>query len=244
MIKKPLLDTVPSSKVPIEQTKKTFKEVFFSFKYWQAIKNYELGDTDSKWVLSFISILKDLSLKDRDSLVNDSNLRNQLRYHRINWNAKGCKNKRVDFSWIDNDILENEEEFPFYQFRISKALGRVVGFWIYNTFYIVLIDRKHNLQPSQYSNWKIKSTGSTGTNYDELLAQIDRIKSDVYPCNRVSCRYKPELDKIPHNKYEENILLHFISDEELCEIHKILDCGKANSIKDILLEGVLSILSD
>jgi hypothetical protein len=43
--------------------------------------------------------------------------------------AKNIPIQRIDFDWIERKILENEDEYPFLQFQVSTALGRVVGFF-------------------------------------------------------------------------------------------------------------------
>lgn len=41
------------------------------------------------------------------------------------------------------------EQYEWWQFRISKSKGRVIGIFIENCFHIVWLDRYHNLTNSE-----------------------------------------------------------------------------------------------
>lgn len=55
--------------------------------------------------------------------------RDAYRFHPIDWAAKNIPIQRMDFDWIERKILENVDEYPFLQFQVSTALGRVIGFF-------------------------------------------------------------------------------------------------------------------
>lgn len=76
-------------------------------------------------------------------------------------------------SWIYKDYLENEEDFPLYQFQISMANGRVVGFfdenWVFN---IVLVDPNHNMQPSKDYDYRVTPCFPLDNHYECLKKAI------------------------------------------------------------------------
>lgn len=54
-------------------------------------------------------------------------------------------------SWDNTNIKRPEmyEQYDFYQFRINKSKGRLIGFFIENCFHILWLDRHHNLTNSE-----------------------------------------------------------------------------------------------
>lgn len=57
--------------------------------------------------------------------------------HPIDWEKTNCSPP------------ENYEQLEYWQFRINKSKGRVIGFRIDNIFYITWIDPYHNLTDSE-----------------------------------------------------------------------------------------------
>ncbi|MBU0695986.1 MAG: hypothetical protein KKE39_05605, partial [Bacteroidetes bacterium] len=126
----------------------------FSFRYFNQSEYFGLGEIDSKWFVSVINRLRDLGKEDIESFIKDHRVKDSNRYHKIDWDANNIPIKREDIYWVDKNIIENEEDYPFFQFQVSKGLGRVIGFWKedYSAFFIVLLDPKHNMQPSKDFN--------------------------------------------------------------------------------------------
>jgi hypothetical protein len=57
--------------------------------------------------------------------------------HPVNWKSTNASRPR------------NSEQLEYWQFRINKSRGRVVGFLIDSVFYIVWLDPHHNLTDSE-----------------------------------------------------------------------------------------------
>lgn len=114
------------------------------------------------------------------------------------------------------NILDNEEDYPFFQFQISKGLGRVIGFWSedYRFFYIVLLDPKHNMQPAGDYNYKVDNTSIEFCEFSSLLMDIDRIKGSK--CLLDGCNCKAELNKLPTN-LNRGRFVYFQLDEDYYE---------------------------
>lgn len=132
----------------------------FSFRFFQEIKNFGLDSSqiDKGWMLSVVYRLQELSrLSVADVTENRKVMEGTLRIHDINWNQRNIPIKREDLSWIDSDYLGNPEEYPIMQISVSKAEGRLVGFFDEdNSFQIVLLDPLHNAQPCKYNDYKVR----------------------------------------------------------------------------------------
>lgn len=148
----------------------------FSFEYFKQIPYFQLGDEQNHWFVSLFDRLKDLSGKD-SSILGDVNAKKRYRIHSIVWNQPNIPIKKSDLNWIPEGYLKNDE-FEFIQFQLSKSNGRVVGFFNEDSsiFYIVLLDPKHNLQPSKDHNYAVNKTSECLTDYQNLLALLKHKK--------------------------------------------------------------------
>ncbi|MBW4888268.1 hypothetical protein KXQ82_01010 [Mucilaginibacter sp. HMF5004] len=110
--------------------------VKFSFKYLDTEhQSYLISDRDTDYFLKFLERIKTICRMTCASLKYPTV--QSLRNHYINW----------DHTTQDCFGLPNEEQLvdkPF-QFGISaNEHGRVIGFFINQTFYVVWFDPKHN----------------------------------------------------------------------------------------------------
>lgn len=111
----------------------------------------------------------------------------------------------------------------FWQFQLSKGTGRVVGFFNENfsIFYVVLLDPKHNIQPSKDFDYYVDKTKIAYTEFERIrmwIAEASKIRSKKCllekdcPLSNINEEYfnsdvfyvsiDPELKK----KYEELIM--------------------------------------
>ena len=231
--KKPVLANNQTAKVTLEpildKSKKSFKEWkwVFSFRYWEQIEYFGLDTRNTKWFVSFLEKLKDLSKENRNFILDDYQCQQRLRYHKINWNQKNIPIKRGDLSWIDAVYLDNSDEYEFYQFQISQALGRIIGFWDENlVFNIVLLDPLHNIQPSKNYGYKVDGCKPLSCNYSQLLAIIDKAENLEEIREFLKSKYSTEI----------HILMHFVNQELYEKVGELKE--KENiSIEDILEFG-------
>ena len=148
----------------------------FSFQFYRQIPYFETGEQDNQWFSSLLARLKDLSGKD-SSLMGDATAKDAYRLHPIKWDQPRIPVKKEDLNWIPTAYRENSA-IEFHQFEISQAMGRVVGFFneTNEVFYIVLLDPKHNIQPTQKTGYRVDATRRSLTDYEELLLQIQANK--------------------------------------------------------------------
>src|SRR5690606_27420821 len=189
------------------------------------------------WFVSLLERLQDVSSKSIEEFETNRKERGDYRYHVIDWDARNIPIKRSDLNWIDKDILTNEVEFPFYQFQISKANGRIVGFWDakQTIFHIVLLDPKHNIQPSKYFDYRVDNTSLLPCKYTSLLAEIDRVKSKKCFCEK--CTFKNELVNL-QDKFNTGNFVYFQLDDDYYEEFRLKT--KDKSIGELIELWILS----
>ncbi len=120
------------------------KSLVFSFtSFDRNHKLFNLGNDSThpetlpgEWFLSLLDVLKEASTKSITELKTSS-----LEFHPVKWTGTNV-----------HKPFENEQ-LEYWQFRISKARGRVIGFKIpiatCTVFYIVWLDAHHNLTDSE-----------------------------------------------------------------------------------------------
>lgn len=211
----------------------------FSFKYYKQIKYFGLDKTDSKWFVSILEKFQELSTMEIDLFFKNFALKKQNRFHEINWSAKNVPVAKKDFGWIPQNILNNDNDFPFIQFQISKALGRVVGFFdIDNIFHIVVLDPLHNIQPSKDYNYSVNDCNPLSCEYTSLLKDIEDVK---IKCEKVNCCVKQDLVNMPTKNNNTNAVLLFLDDEYLEQYHIIKEkINFSELVKNIIIENIES----
>lgn len=210
-------------------------KIKFSFKYYKQIDYFGLDECASKWYFSFLQKLADVSDKTHEELELNGKT-TEYRYHPIDWNQKNIPIKRNNLDWIPKYILNNPDEYEFYQISISKANGRIVGFWGQDssTFYILLLDPKHNIQPSKDYNYRVRNTHSEITLYDELRAKVDCVLS--FPCTK-NCKPCNTLKEVINNPpYIVYIELQQEDEKSLVEL------SEKHSFKEIFENGILTTM--
>lgn len=125
--------------LPFNGNAVTEKSFSFSFACFDRTHElFNLGDSTSdgvvsgKWFLDFLDCLKSVSNK---SIMELKNSLHDL--HPINW------------SKTNTDPPDSNIQYEYWQFRINKSKGRIIGFLIDGIFYIVWLDPHHNLTDSE-----------------------------------------------------------------------------------------------
>lgn len=227
--KRPVIPPILKTNIPSDKWT-------FSFSYFKQIQYFGLDKSPSKWFVSLLNRLSDLSKMTRNEIASNPTLSKDFRYHKIDWNAKNIPIKRTDLNWIPKHYLENEDEFPLLQFQVSKALGRIVGFWDENrVFSIVLLDPLHNIQPAKTYNYKVDDNAPLSCEYSSLLKDIDDLKSKYQPCEK--CQLYIELSQLPKKNNSFNFVLCYLNDESRDVLLKKLE---EKNVSDIIELGLLS----
>lgn len=213
----------------------------FSFRYWRQLEHFGLGASKSSWFVSLLVRLQELSEKSIDSFLSSRVEKDSWRYHEINWSQTNIPLKISDLDWLDSKYLDNQDEFPIFQFQVSKSLGRVVGFWDESyTFNIILLDPCHNIQPAKSHNYRVDRTSILGCDYSSLLYEINSIMNSNLCV--ATCGFKGRLIAVPSLMPPANVILHYIGDEDKKRIDAALaGLGDKSDYTDLLLLAATGI---
>lgn len=214
-------------------------QISFSFSFFRQIENFGIGNCQDKWFVGLLQRLFELSSMTLKQLRLDNAGSSALRFHPIDWEAKSIPIQRKNLNWLPMEILENEEEFPMMQISISRATGRIVGYFNNDSsiFYIVLLDPNHNAQPSKKNNYQIQQTNEGRSQYDELLKQLSYVKEIVRKCPHEECvlgKYIEEMDGLHRN------IMYFCLDDDFYQ--SIQDILKSHSLRDVIENGIFQMM--
>ena len=116
------------------------KTLLFSFSSFDRMhKLFNLGGNSEdktvggQWFLKLLDCLKSVSSKSITELTS----RSTHDLHPIDWSRTNTKPPA------------GYEQLEYWQFRIDKSSGRVIGVLINNVFYVVWLDPHHNLTDSE-----------------------------------------------------------------------------------------------
>lgn len=121
------------------------EKVIFSFDFLDRHHElFNMGDnknnplsTEVGWFLDLLDCLNNVSKMTRIEFKNNKT----YDLHPVNWKGANVP--------CPTDM----EQYEWWQFRINKSKGRIVGIFIENCFHIVWLDRHHNLTNSEgYGN--------------------------------------------------------------------------------------------
>jgi hypothetical protein len=211
----------------------------FSFRFWRQIENFQVGGVKNSWYISLLERLAEVSQIDREEMLRDAVLQGGIRFHEIDWNAKNVPLRRSDLDWLDKDYLKNEEEYPIYQFHVSKALGRVVGFFDERQiFNIVLLDPNHNIQPSDYNDYRIRPTIEGSCQFSQIVSVARR---SVAACSHDGCAVRSTLVEAlvaETTKATGGVVVLNLRDDLAQRLRELQKRGLADSLDEVLTYAI------
>lgn len=126
---------------------------------------------------------------------------------------------------LGKTYLDNEVEYPFHQFQISQSLGRVVGFLDEtSTFNIVLLDPKHNIQPTKSYDYKVTPCEPLGSQLTSLLLNIEALKRTA-SCS-AECATLAGLSKLQEENHPPMAVLIGLSEGHHTDAQDLVRDGK------------------
>lgn len=200
----------------------------FSFRYVAQQEFFGIGGEDASWFANLQDRLRDLSGKT-GAIVDNEAMRKAYRLHPIDWKAKNCPITADDLRSVPDVIKQNNTEDFFWQFQLSKGTGRVVGFFNeeHSIFYIVLLDPKHNIQPSKDYGYALTPTHEAVTEYERVRMQISEMEKVRLKCSKADeC---PMRDLLA-TEYFAKDMMYISMEEELVEMYSQM--VEAGSLKD------------
>lgn len=224
------LTSAKASKPVLAKAVQAKERISFSFEYFRQIEHFGLSGASPNWFASLLDRLKDLSGKGPEIFRNYTE-RGQYRIHPVNWGQTNIPIQRNDLNWVHKDYLKNEDEYPILQFVLSKSTGRVAGFFdeTSSVFYIVLIDPKHNLQPTLDHGYKVDKTTPLPTTYEMALRYAKKCP------NAHSC---PLLDD--RQTADDMLRAVFIDTDDSQVIEGLMNMGKSfqDEFSDFILHQI------
>ena len=139
---KPDIDNIADNRrsLPFNGSLADDKRLLFSFvSFDRTHKLFNLGGNSAdhtvggQWFLKLLDSLKSISGKSVIELMN----RSTHDLHPIDWRKTNTK-PPVGY-----------EQLEYWQFRIDKSSGRVIGVIVDNVFYVIWLDPYHNLTDSE-----------------------------------------------------------------------------------------------
>lgn len=218
---KPLTEGKTQNKdLVIPKADKDLPFISFSFRYFGQQDYFGFGDQDASWFANLFDRIKDLSGKTTAILENPAE-RKAYRLHPIDWNAKNCPITIADLVSVPKNIKDSAEKDFFWQFQLSKGTGRVIGFFNEDltTFYIVLLDPKHNIQPSKDYGYAVNETQIAITEYERIEMWIAEAAKNFAECrgDKQNC----PLSRI-NDEYLHSGIFYACIDSELKETYNEL----------------------
>lgn len=210
------------------------KNISFSFLYFSQENNFGLKDVSSSWFLSVLERLKSLGNYSKSQILEDPRLKKTLRIHDINFNDSNVSIKRSSISSIPDEIRNNDADFPFYQISVSTSRGRIIGFFIDSTFFVVYFDKFHNMYPMEFGK---TPTSNECSDYDKLLSKLRWIVNKMSKCDNAHCGVLSQIENIPG--LEKNIVYIAVNDSDFDDLVKL---GRMSPWEDILMGRMLERL--
>lgn len=124
--------------------------------------NTQDGVVSGKWFLDLMDCLKSASNMTITELKTSMH-----NLHPINWNQSNTKAP-----------LESKQR-EYWQFRINKSKGRVIGFLIDGIFYVVWLDPHHNLTDSNGYGGIVKYKAGLSI-YETQNLEMEHLKKKIY----------------------------------------------------------------
>lgn len=237
-MRKPVLSTNPTelSKPVTAKTKQ--KKWNFSFKFWRQIEYFGLDRSRPSWFVSLLDRLQAISNENIDEFVSDPTKRSTYRFHSIDWSKKNIPVQREKLDWIHPDYLKNEEEFPLVQLQVSKALGRMIGFFDEDrTFNIVLLDPLHNIQPTKAYAYRVDPCHPLSCEFSLLRHNLENLYQRNN-CSNPDCKLASGLRNISDNFYPTNVIILNANDVDITDCEEIFRSGQYSTYADILQLGI------
>ncbi|MBY5563593.1 hypothetical protein [Rhizobium leguminosarum] len=217
----------------------------FSMRFWRQLEYFGVGDMPPGWFVSLFERMSSLCGMTVEGFLKDTVIQDSVRFHTIDWNGKNVPLRRSDFDWLPNDYLANADEYPFYQFHVSKALGRVVGFFDEaGVFNVLLLDPKHNIQPSKYNDYTIIPTKSGSCNYASLTSAATEYLSR---CSSHSCSIRSGFSEFLEKQIHvqtSGVVICKVAEEHYDRFQSLKGSIADFSLRDVIEIGLLQLEAD
>lgn len=158
----------------------------FSFHFFdRKHEAFNCGDTEAEWYIGLLDSFKEVSGL---SLIELKQQRQHYDAHEHDWD-------KLDYEYTLPQLLWDQVRDHCLQFRISKSDGRVHGFTINNTFYIVWLDPHHNLYPCERHGGRTMHQAPL-TPYEIVKQELAMAINEVASTNQELDEHKALLEEL------------------------------------------------
>ena len=219
------------------------KQWTFSFRFWrQRDELFGLEPCDPAWFVSLLDRLHELSREMVERFQGGDTVKDGYRYHGIDWAAKNMPMTRAQFDWLPHVYRDNEKEFEFVQFQVSKAEGRVIGFWDEEwVFNLLLLDRMHNLQPCKFTEYETRPSPVLQCQYTHLLFTAKAAMKLV--CNGSGCAVSKEFERLLASHPFRRVVLIQVEDADLANVKAAIELECAATVSEVITAGVNALMN-
>lgn len=218
------------------------RTITFSFRYWGQCRYFGLEGAPANWLIELLNRLGDLAQYEIDAFDRDPVLRDSYRYHAVNWDQPGIPIARSDLTWVPDVYRDNTDDYPFYQFHVSKGAGRFAGFWDeHEVFNVVLLDPHHNLQPIKKLRYETTDCRSLKIREEALGAKLEALERLVLEA-AITDEIRAKALKIIRGS-PRDFLLFYIDHGLFDKLQAIGESELAYSPSQVLEEGISVVFS-
>lgn len=152
-------------------------EQYFKFSFELFNRDHPLFNLGSKektseavsgeWFIALLDCLNDVS---KTRIIDLRNSKYDL--HPVDWHSKNINASRPN----------GHEQLDYWQFRLNKGNGRVIGVKIESGFYVVWLDPHHNLINSE-GYGKARCYYKPKTEYEKAAEKIEELQEEIERLN-------------------------------------------------------------
>lgn len=229
-------------------------KISLSFEFWNQSKYFGLDRTQMDWVVGLLNRLKEICHFTKEQWETET-LGNRWagrrwHYHHVYWDAKNIPIEKSDLNWVPAQILDNDEEYPFWQVGFGAGGGRAAGFWeTEDRFAIVLLDPHHNLAPSKDYGYKVTECHPETHSAELIRLAVDRARGGLV-CSPDACPIHGSLAQITLGR-EIRDAYHFaemiplgLEEQTARDLKELLDMGRVPSLHEVVRRGISAYMKD
>jgi hypothetical protein len=210
----------------------------FSLRDWRQLDGFGVGQQNPSWFVAVLNRLSEMCKMPVERFHREASIQGQFHYHSIKWEHAPLS--REDFDWVDPNIIENEDEFTFFQFSVSQSLGRVVGYFEGTTFFVLLFDPQHNIYLTKYSNFKVTNTTVGKCDFSALLETTQRLVSYASDGGvSIPAHMWSGTSSVLTDSYA-NLIVARVGDETISVIDGLVSEGLCAGSSEFVVEAVQS----
>lgn len=174
---KKLYNVTNEANISLKDRKIVFSMLFFD----RSTQLFNLSKVNENWFIGLMDRLKVICDMKVSDFVRGTLGKGTFDVHPHDWSQH---DKTKYYPTLPKGLFEQIEE-DCWQFRFSKSQGRIHGFLISATFYIVWLDYHHNFNPDdkfggeKYYDYPLTEYQKLEIENEELIAKVKKLEEDL-----------------------------------------------------------------